>query len=256
MLLIPVPQRILLVILFLEIRLFLRSLKPYDHFPRYPTQSLIADARDRTQWLSRVISWTLSSEEDLEAAQNNTSLILETLNEIYNALKRWSLVSQKVKPPPLLVTLHTDFAQRKSASLLSPSASVDGTSLAAGTPTTTSSPILSYSTQERQLKEVSKGLKANSLRLLVAVSGLLSREDHESLCAFLWQSCLIQAPCEIQTLVGSYCIGICRIDLQFVLATQATFLIMQCAENAPTAIQDLMRTDIRRSAFGTLLLCQ
>ena len=34
MLLIPVPQRILLVILFLEIRLLVRSLKPYVRFLR------------------------------------------------------------------------------------------------------------------------------------------------------------------------------------------------------------------------------
>lgn len=32
MFLLPVAQRTLLVILFLEIRLFLRSLKPYVHF--------------------------------------------------------------------------------------------------------------------------------------------------------------------------------------------------------------------------------
>lgn len=45
MLLIPVAQRTLLVILFLEIRLFLRSLKPYVHFPpQHELRSLIFGA--------------------------------------------------------------------------------------------------------------------------------------------------------------------------------------------------------------------
>jgi hypothetical protein len=56
--------------------------------------------------------------------------------------------------------------------------------------------------REQLLKTFSKGLIINSLRLLVAVSGLFSKEDHESLCGFLWQCCLTQAPSEIQTLVG------------------------------------------------------
>jgi hypothetical protein len=54
------------------------------------------------------------------------------------------------------------------------------------------------------LKDFSEGLISNSLRLLVAVSGLLSREDHETLCATLWQRCLTQAASEIQTSVGPH----------------------------------------------------
>jgi hypothetical protein len=61
---------------------------------------------------------------------------------------------------------------------------------------------MNFSTREQQMKDFLKGLITNSLRLLVAVSGLLSKEDHESLCGFLWQSCLTQAPCEIRPLVG------------------------------------------------------
>jgi hypothetical protein len=172
------------------------------------SQTLIADPHGRGQWLPRVISWTLTSEVDIQVAQNDTTSILEKLNEIYSALQRWSHVPQKARSQPLLLALYTNFSQRKSTNLLSPSGSVDSTYLAADTPTETAPPLLGFSTRERELKEFSKGLKTNSLRLLVAVSGLLSREDHESLCAFLWQDCLIQASCEIQTLVGSYSIGI------------------------------------------------
>lgn len=199
MLLIPVAQRIFLVILFLEIRLLVCSLKP-------------------AQWLSPVISWVLSSEEDLQVPQNDTALILESLTEIYSAIQQWSLVSQK----------------RTSASILSPSKSVHGVSSGSGTPLTAHPVVLIFSTREQLLNNFSKGLIINSLRLFVAVSGLFSKEDHESLCGFLWQCCLTQAPYDIQTL--------------------ATFLIMQCAENAPTAILGLIRTDIRSPQASRRLL--
>lgn len=66
----------------------------------------------------------------------------------------------------------------------------------------TAHPLLTFLTREQLLKNFSNGLIVNSLRLFVAVSGLFSKEDHESLCGFLWQRCLTQAPLEIQTLVG------------------------------------------------------
>jgi hypothetical protein len=62
-------------------------------------------------------------------------------------------------------------------------------------------PFFAFFTRERQLKDFSKGLISNSLRLLVAISGLLSTEDHETLCALLWQRCLTQVASEIQTSV-------------------------------------------------------
>jgi hypothetical protein len=79
---------------------------------------------------------------------------------------------------------------------------MDGTSLGNGTLPIALPHLLAFSNREQQLKDFSKGLILNSLRLIVAVSGLLSREDYESLCGFLWQGCLTQAPGEIQLLVG------------------------------------------------------
>ncbi|KAH9960690.1 hypothetical protein BC827DRAFT_1268087 [Russula dissimulans] len=197
MLLIPVPQRILLVILFLEIRLLVRSLKP-------------------AQWLSSVISWALSSEEDIQVAQNDTRSILATFNEIYSALQQWSFVSQKRNGP------------------LTPTGLADVISTTAGSLSTDLPSPLTFPSREPQLRGFSKGLITNSLRLLVAVSGLLSPEDHESLCGFLWQSCLTQAPYEIQT--------------------SATFLFMQCAENAPTTTLDVVQADIRSPQASRRLL--
>src|SRR6266852_4215224 len=109
MLLIPVAQRILLVILFLEIRLLVRSLKPW--VPSRCSIPLITNTRCRAQWLSRIIVWVLSSEEDLQVPQNNTALILESLSEIYSAVQQWSRVPQKVKfPTPsyiFILTFHS-----------------------------------------------------------------------------------------------------------------------------------------------------
>jgi len=158
--------------------------------------------------MSRIISWVLSSEED---PQNDTALVLETLTEVYSAIQQWSRVSQKVKLPPF-VLIYTDFSQRTSASILSPSKSVDGVFSETGTPPTAHPLLLSFSTREQLLKTFSKGLIINSLRLLVAVSGLFSKENYESLCGFLWQCCLTQAPCEIQTLVG-FIIVVCSVKL-------------------------------------------
>lgn len=163
--------------------------------------SIISDIHCRAQWLSRIISWVLSSKEDIQVPQNNTTPILETITEIYGALQQWALVPQKVKSHPSVIT-RADFSQPTSAGLLSPSRAVHGASLGTGALPTASPHLLTFSTREQQLKDLSKGLIANSLRLLVAVSGLLSRESHENLCGLLWQDCLTQAPCEIQASVG------------------------------------------------------
>jgi hypothetical protein len=161
---------------------------------------LITDTRRRARWLSHIISWVLSFKDDLQVLQNNTTPILEALTEIYSSLQQLSLVPQKVKFTPFLLT-HTNFSQRTSASILSPSKSVGGVSSGPGTSTAHSS-LLTFLTREQLLKSFSEGLIINSLRLLVAISGLLSEEDHENLCGFLWQNCLTQSPDEIQTLVG------------------------------------------------------
>ena len=79
---------------------------------------------------------------------------------------------------------------------------MDGASSGTRTVRTPPPHLLNSSTREQQLEDFFRGLITNSLRLLVAVSGLLSKEDHESLCGFLWQSCLTQASYEIQPLVG------------------------------------------------------
>ncbi|KAH9003355.1 hypothetical protein EDB86DRAFT_3073128 [Lactarius hatsudake] len=198
-LLIPVVQRILLVILFFEIRLLVGSLKP-------------------AQWLSRVMSWILSSEEDTRTAQSDIITIHEALADIYSSLQRWSPTLRK----------------HESVFLLSPSASLDGGLSPAHPPAITPPPFLTFFARGRHLENFFKGLLSNSLRLLVAVSGLISKEDHENLCPFLWQSCLTQAASGIQA--------------------SATFLIMQCAEKAPTAVLNLIKADIKSSEAPIRLL--
>lgn len=195
---VPVTQRILLVILFFEVRLLTGSLKP-------------------AQWLSRVMSWILSSEEDTRAAQNDIVTIHKALVEIYSSLQRWS---------PTL--------RKHESVVLSPSASMDGGLLPIHLPAITSPPFLTFFARGRHLESFFKGLLSNSLRLLVAVSALLSKGDHESLCPFLWKSCLTQVASEIQT--------------------SATFLIMQCAEKAPAVVLNLIKADIKSSEAPIRLL--
>lgn len=117
-----------------------------------------------------------------------------TYRDIYYCSTMVTCSSESEFRTPYYIFMLT-FSQR--ASILSPSKSVDGVSSGTRSPL-----VLTFSMREQLLKNFSKGLIINSLRLLVAVSGLLSKEDHESFCGFLWQSCLTQAPCEIQTLVG------------------------------------------------------
>jgi hypothetical protein len=96
---------------------------------------------------------------------------------------------------------------RKRNGPLTPTGLADVISTTAGSLSTDLPSPLTFPSREPQLRGFSKGLITNSLRLLVAVSGLLSPEDHESLCGFLWQSCLTQAPYEIQTSVSLYFVG-------------------------------------------------
>ncbi|KAI9507284.1 hypothetical protein F5148DRAFT_1285409 [Russula earlei] len=188
-----------------------------EDFTGYPIFGNSAAFAFLETWLSRVISWIHSSEEDTQVPQNDPTSFLATLTEIYSALQQWSFMPQK----------------RKSNGPLIPTGSMDGASMAAGPLATDPSPLLTFSTRERQLKSFSKGLITNALRLLVAVSGILSQENYESLGGFLWQGCLTQAPYEVQTSVRSYSSGASLINLSFITTVQATFLFMQCAENAP-----------------------
>ncbi len=103
--------------------------------------------------------------------------------------------------------LRTDSVKHESFVLLSPSAPIDGGLLPTHPPVVASSPFLTFFARGHHLQNFFKGLLSNSLRLLVAVSVLLSKEDHESLCPFLWQSCLTQVTSEIQSPVGLHLIG-------------------------------------------------
>jgi hypothetical protein len=105
----------------------------------------------------------------------------------------------------------TDSAQHESVH----SASFDGVLLPTHLPVNPSPPLLTFFARERHLEMFFEGLLRNSLRLLVAVSGLLSKEDYESLCPFLWQSCLIQVGSEIQTSVSSHLAEVYRISSDF-----------------------------------------
>lgn len=57
------------------------------------------------------------------------------------------------------------------------------------------------------LDSFSKGLIRNSLRLFVAVSGMLSVEDHQKLAPLLWNECLDDPDYDVQASVSVLCEG-------------------------------------------------
>ena len=150
--------------------------------------------------MTRVISWTLSSEVDARAPQNDITSIHQALAEIYRSLQRWTPTRRKV----IFASIHVfapDWAKHESIAPLSPTASGDGGLLLTPPPPSTT-PFLTFFAREQHLENFVEGLLSNSLRLLVAVSGLLSKDDYESLCPLLWQSCLTQGRSQIQISVS------------------------------------------------------
>ena len=152
--------------------------------------------------------------EDTRAAQNDIITNHKALAEMYDSLQRWSPTVRKVVIAPIS-RFRTDSAKHESVVLLSPSASVDGGLLPTSPPAISSH--LTFFSRNRQLENFFEGLLSNSLRLLVAVSALLSKEDYESFCPFLWQSCLTQVASEIQPLVGSHLDSVHPIDSELVV---------------------------------------
>jgi hypothetical protein len=61
------------------------------------------DPRGRAQWLPRIISWVVSS-EDVRSAQHDSTSVLEILTDVYGALQRSSFDTQKVKSCSFLAT--------------------------------------------------------------------------------------------------------------------------------------------------------
>ena len=102
--LVPVSQRALFCVLFLETRLLTRSLKPYVH-GQLLTHWQLTITRS-TSWLSRVVSWLQQSDTEAERAPDGVQNEKDTCDEhtssvckleaLYAAVQNDFQVSHKV----------------------------------------------------------------------------------------------------------------------------------------------------------------
>ncbi|KDQ51053.1 hypothetical protein JAAARDRAFT_211351 [Jaapia argillacea MUCL 33604] len=187
---IPPSQRLLFVTLFLEIRLLTRSLKG-------------------APWLPRIVLWTLQVFPDegngRRAEESEVGEMMDQIREVYHAAKDYNPGSRKRK------------------STLLPSTSSESPPFSA---------VPAIPSASRQLLEtqdlislLSPSLLSSFLKLLVAVSGLLSLSDYRRLAKVLWGRCLDESDPHI--------------------IAPACFLVMQCAEKLPEEFLQIVRGDIQ-----------
>ncbi|KAI0319315.1 hypothetical protein OF83DRAFT_1055215 [Amylostereum chailletii] len=183
----PESQRILLTVLFLQVRLFVRSLKA-------------------ALWLPRVIAWTTRQDiQDSPSQTDETATEIAKLSWFYTEAQEASHATSK--------------ARNGSKSI--PTRSEPGGSAANNDDNTDPSSFLQ---RRGQLLDVfRKGIVYNCLQLLVAVSGLLTGDEFNSLDPFLWRGCLSGPTSEVHA--------------------PATFLIMQSMEKTPR-MAELIREDL------------
>ncbi|KDQ32084.1 hypothetical protein PLEOSDRAFT_1035031 [Pleurotus ostreatus PC15] len=191
-LLVPAFHRSLYCVLFREIRLLTKSLKP-------------------APWLSRTITWFVDAHGD----EDNTGR--DCFNdEIHDCVDQVSVVYE------LAQESSQSGNQRRSTLLLSPTTK----DTFGGVATTAEGGIASLLEKKKPLLEsLAKGFTPKVLKLLVAVSALLSGDDLRRISRILW-------------------VGHLEDDQRTI--APACFLIMQCAEKEPLEISATVEVDLRR----------
>lgn len=87
--------------------------------------------------------------------------------------------------------------------ILSPSISTEDTPSPSGQASGKNTGFISALSERTHIFDsFSKGLLRNGLRLLVAISGMLSGDDHQKLGPLLWQDCLDEPDHEVQASVS------------------------------------------------------
>ncbi|KAI0032411.1 hypothetical protein K488DRAFT_19827, partial [Vararia minispora EC-137] len=155
----PSAQRVVLVTLFLEIRLFIRSLKS-------------------AQWLPRVLAW-VTVDSGVAEDDNAADAVATRLATVYTEAQTWRGTLHKYRAtiaPPISSTPQTF---RVTA--------VNG-----------GGPYDHLSDRISLLDGLRSGLLSNALALLVACSGLLSSDDYRQLNGTLWNECLDRAAPPVQ----------------------------------------------------------
>ncbi|KAF5379141.1 hypothetical protein D9615_005965 [Tricholomella constricta] len=146
-------QRLLFCILFREMRLLTRSLKP-------------------AAWLGRIVDWYIDTSVDDEIGQDPEEEEKSTIGQLQGL---YAAAQDGVRSTP----------QRRSTMLLSRSLhrshSTDDVS-----PETSADLVALFVRKEALVTSLSKGFVAKAMKLLVTMSTLLTSNDYERLGPFLW----------------------------------------------------------------------
>lgn len=94
------------------------------------------------------------------------------------------------------------------------------------------------------IESLSKGFIARAMKVLVAMSSLLTVDDYRYLAPLLWEHELNGDDTSLTTSVRSSI----KIRTGYTLSDtfQACFLIMQCAEKAPLDLNAIVEVDLQR----------
>ncbi|KAL4263814.1 Protein UNC80 C-terminal domain-containing protein [Pleurotus pulmonarius] len=196
---VPAFHRSLYCVLFREIRLLTKSLKP-------------------APWLARTITWFVDAHGDEDNVGRD-----RFNDEIHDCVDQVSVVYE------LAQESSQSGNQRRSTLLLSPTTK----DTFGGVSTTAEGGIASLLEKKKPLLEsLAKGFTPKVLKLLVAVSALLSGDDLRRISRILW-------------------VGHLEDDQRTI--APACFLIMQCAEKEPLEISATVEVDLRSSSASTKL---
>ncbi|KAF8583270.1 hypothetical protein K439DRAFT_1349020 [Ramaria rubella] len=205
--LVPFSQRILLSSLFLEIRLFSRSLKP-------------------APWLSRIVMWAVQSYlgANLQTSENPFSNELEPPHLIVGDEDHDEVISTFGKIHSIYVACWqspTQNTRQRSTMLLS-------TSFDPRTPILDQPEAYTEAIKEREelMTSLSTGVASATLNLLVAVCSMLTHADHRLLGPVLWSRLLD--------------------DTDPYIVAPACFLMTYCLEKSPKDAIIPIQNDIHR----------
>ncbi|TFK26094.1 hypothetical protein FA15DRAFT_589155 [Coprinopsis marcescibilis] len=192
---IPPSQRALLCMMFRELRLISKSLKP-------------------ALWLGRTIQWFIKFFEDEDAVddlEQESIGTMELVQGLFNAARDSAHRTQNRRTTLLLSTTQYSAPQGISA--------IDESVLNLGS---------LFQEREPLIQGLVKGFISKALKLLVAVSPLLSEDDYLELGPILWEHCLAT-------------------NVDSPSTAPACFLLMQCAEKTTLRFLAVIEVDIQSS---------
>ncbi|KAJ7196554.1 hypothetical protein GGX14DRAFT_473423 [Mycena pura] len=198
--LVPLSQRMLFMMLFREIRLLIKSLKPAG-------------------WLPRMVSWFVESHEE---TQLNDDSDLELIDAVAQIQGLYTTARDNIGT-----------SRQKKRGTVIMSAAYDGAFNLNSANDTKGGISSVFAEKEQLVLSLAKGFRHKALKLLVAMSTLLTVDDFLRIGPLVWEHHL-----------GG-------IDPSVVSA--ASFLVMQCAEKTPHEMEVLMEVDIRSSDDTTRL---